>query len=387
MNAILSSHGRFHAFRMAEQLEKHKVLKVLYTQDLLKEQDNLSSSKVKGRKILRLLRYIDVLFMFLPWLSALEVRWFSFKRKAHDRYVKKSLSKLTGYDPFVGMHGCCLESIRQAKAAGAVTIVEHGGNFPLHREQVLENAARDLKAKFKKTYNRDYLQEFEEADHITVLSEYSKRTFVENGYSKDKIKVVPLGVDLSLFKPQEKKDEVFRIIYVGRLCVAKGVHLLLEAFHEVHLKNSELLLIGAMQKDIEPFIRKHAGGGYEKGVRIVRPKKQSELHKYYSSGSVFVFPSLDDGFGMVVLEAMACGIPIIATENSGAGSLIDGNGYIITANDKEAIKEKIIKLYNEPDLCRKMSKVSIAIAKKNTWDDYGKKLIELYEGLLREKRK
>ncbi len=132
---------------------------------------------------------------------------------------------------------------------------------------------------------------------------------VEEGVPKEKILVNPCGVALDQFRPGIKADKVFRIIQCGSINHRKGVHLLLRAFHELRLPNAELWLVGGDPEisELAPIIKRYRTDS----VRFIGAVPQSELPLLYQQASISVLASVADGFGMVVPQAMACGLPVI----------------------------------------------------------------------------
>ena len=156
-------------------------------------------------------------------------------------------------------------------------------------------------------------KEYEIADYITVPTEFARKTFLSKGFSKEKIIKIPYGVNLEEFNSANiKKDTKFRIIYTGAVSIRKGTIYLLQAFDDLNLKNSELLIIGNIDKEIQNLIKK-----FKKNKSIIFNKaiKQSELSKYYSISDVFITCSIEEGLSMVQLQAMSCGLPVICTPN------------------------------------------------------------------------
>ena len=141
--------------------------------------------------------------------------------------------------------------------------------------------------------------------------------------------------------------------------------------------------MGGMTEEIKPFFSK-----YEGHYKYVGHVPQAELYKYYSQGSVFVMMSLEEGLAVVQLQAMACGLPVIATTNTGAEDIVrEGkDGFIIPIRDVEALKEKLTYLYEHPDIREAMSRsAKERVSSGFTWDDYGNKMIAEYEKILKGK--
>ena len=136
-------------------------------------------------------------------------------------------------------------------------------------------------------------------------------------------------------------------------------------------------LIGAgyPNKDLDHVI-KDMGINFD-DVYFKGSHPQNQLYKLFSQGSVFCFPSLSDGFGLVVPQAMACGLPVIVTENTGAKDIVNAkNGFIVPIKNIEEIKKKILILYNDRDLLLSMSEY--VVSEQNltsiSWDSYGRRL-------------
>ena len=118
---------------------------------------------------------------------------------------------------------------------------------------------------------------------------------------------------------------------------------MVKAFNELNLKNCKLTLIGEIERDFIKVLKPHLN----ENVEIIKPVSQNSLRTFYNQASVFVTCPVEDGFGMVILQAMACGLPVITTKNAGGSEIIDDgvDGYIIPIRDKEKLKEKLLFLY------------------------------------------
>ena len=213
-------------------------------------------------------------------------------------------------------------------------------------------------------------REVELADHIFVASSFTECSLLDIGVPRSKITVIPYGAPIEYFQPHPKQDKLFRVMFAGQVGTRKGVHYLLQAWQELSLPESELLLVGVNQMPNDWLSK------YRDRVRLTGSVPHSSLNAYYSSANVFVFPSLVEGFGLVLLEAMACGIPIITTPNTGGPDIIiDGiEGFIIPIRDVEALKVKIAWCYSHPQELAKMGIAARKKAEQLTWERYRQKL-------------
>jgi glycosyltransferase involved in cell wall biosynthesis len=190
-------------------------------------------------------------------------------------------------------------------------------------------------------------------------------------------------VDLEKFNKLPREDDKFRVIYVGGIQARKGILYLLEAFTKLKGLDAELILVGTVYPEMRKTMKK-----YEGTYKYFPPVEQPKLKKFYSNSSVFVIPSIDDGFAMVTAEAMACGLPIIVTTNTGISDVIEEerHGFVVPIRDSEAIADKIEILYREKSLLEYMSTEAQLKSKGLTWNTYGEKMMEIYKGLLKENK-
>lgn len=208
-------------------------------------------------------------------------------------------------------------------------------------------------------------EEYEEADVINVLSTYAKKSFVENGISENKVIVTEFGIDTKKFWPSEvpKEHNDFRILYVGRLELLKGIQYLLQAFSSIKGRNFSLTLVGPILPEIKPILKQYN----DDRIEIVGAVSQDSLVSYYQQADLFVFPSINDAFGLVVLEAMACGVPVVTTDHSCGHDLVtDGkDGFVVPSRDAEAIKEKIEILLDDHERLQLMGREAVAKVRSN----------------------
>ena len=125
-----------------------------------------------------------------------------------------------------------------------------------------------------------------------------------------------------------------------------------------------------------------------KSIYHLGPFRQDELVDYYSIGSVFCLASIEEGLAMVIPQAMACGLPVICTDNSGGSDIVrDGvDGWVIPAQNVDLISKRIRSLYISDDLRKKMSMSAIdRVSNGFAWRDYGVRAAEIYSSLLNKK--
>jgi len=377
MKVNISVFGRFHAFNLAQQLKKYNVLNKLittYPKFKVKKWD-LKDKDIETELLLEVLRRYSQKIPLID--NELLV---NFGKKIH---AKNNIKYLKECDIFVGWSGASLETIVEAKKQDKISIVVRGSSHYNYQMDILKEEYSLINKEFNPNilhWQRELL-EYELADYIQVNSSFVKRTFIEQGIPEEKIIMINTGVDLKEFQQTQKDDNIFRIIFAGRGSLRKGYHYLLEAVYELNL-DLEVWHLGSIDEEIQPFLDKYKT---EKWI-LKGHKPQKELYKYYSQGSVFVLPSLEEGLAMVQAQAMACGLPLICTTNTGGEDFIskDGKeGFVVPIRDVEALKEKILYLYENQDIAKEMgqnAKQTISIG--YTWDDYGNKIVEKYKKIM-----
>jgi glycosyltransferase involved in cell wall biosynthesis len=221
-------------------------------------------------------------------------------------------------------------------------------------------------------------KEVQLADHIFVASSMTERSLLEIGVAPDKITVIPYGAPIDYFNPQPKPDTTFRVIYAGRLSPRKGAHYLLQAWKDLNFPQAELMIVGSNMMPPDWF------APYQDICRQLSSVSHVALNQYYCAASVLVFPSLVEGFGLVLTEAMACGIPVITTPNTAGPNLItDGvEGFIVPIRDIEALKEKLEWCYKNPDALAEMGKAARKKAETLSWEHYRHQLAQRVKALI-----
>ena len=222
-------------------------------------------------------------------------------------------------------------------------------------------------------------RELERADVILCPSIFVRDSMVANGIRPEKCFVSPFGVDLSIFKRREDIPATPKFIAVGTICVRKGHQYLFRAFEMVKkvLPDAELICVGNVKTDF----RKEWPRWQRTFTHIPR-LPHSELAKLLQACTAFVFPSQEEGFARVISEAMGAGLPILASHESGATTLVEDGveGFIVRGRDPQHIAEAMLRVARDPELCRRMGEAAHKKgAERNTWQDYGDRLLAEYQ--------
>ncbi|NRA54152.1 MAG: glycosyltransferase family 4 protein [Gammaproteobacteria bacterium] len=373
MKIALSVFGRFHIFNTAEELSKKNIINQFYTTypEFFVSKYQIQEGSLTCYPTLEILNRLRRKFFKKLFPDSI------FLKKIYDKKIAKSLS--SDNDIYISWGGYAYDSMRKSKSYGQTIILEIGSTHPRYVQKILQDeyTAQGLIPKLDSEENISWqLKSIEMADYIAIPSSFVKRSFLENGVPECKLIVNPYGVDLSAFRPVKKTDDVFRVIFCGALSLQKGSHYLLKAIHELNLDNLEFWHIGNVLDEMDVFIKK-----YESEKIIYKGSyPQNELYELYSQGSVFVMPSIQDGLALVQLQAMACGLPLICTTNTGGDDLITEQGkegFVIPIRDVNAIKDKITYLYKNPIIRDEMGNNAKERVKAGyTWADYGERYYE-----------
>jgi glycosyltransferase involved in cell wall biosynthesis len=237
-----------------------------------------------------------------------------------------------------------------------------------------------------------YLNNFRKIIATTKI--YAERSKILRRFA-DKVIVIPNGVDTSKFNPNVKGDRIREkyslkdktiALFVGALTTwhrYKGLDYLLRALAIARKKNSSLALLVVGAGNLLPYYKKLAGElGIEDVVVFAGMVNDEELPEYYATCDFFVLPSIDssEGFGIVLLEAMACGKPVVGSAVGGILEVIeDGkNGFLVSPKKEDDLAEKILLLAEGKALRKKMHPDTVRHAGLLSWSDVVRKLLMVY---------
>lgn len=228
---------------------------------------------------------------------------------------------------------------------------------------------------------------------IIVPSEQTRRD-IENRFpfAASKIKVIPLGVS-DIFHPEPDSIRIGQvkqryrilhryILFVGRLEAKKNLTCLVSAFHLLRTHgciSHKLVLVGSRGYRAEDIFRQIRAQGLKSEVIVIEGVKESDLPLLYNGADVFVFPSLYEGFGLPVLESMACGTPVIISNRGALPETAGGCALTVSSLTPVTLAEEIQKVLTDNKLSRTLIEKGLSHASSFTWTSYVQRVERFYE--------
>jgi glycosyltransferase involved in cell wall biosynthesis len=242
--------------------------------------------------------------------------------------------------------------------------------------RILRNLNNMTKGLLRKMERKIYFR----SEKVLSVSNYTKQRIIkEFGITDDKISVVPNPVDTQLFSPRGAKIDKDRfILFVGRLDPRKNLQILLKSFKTVLRKINDLkLVIIGTGPEKRKLVRLVSELGIGSSVEFMDFVHYEDLPKYYRSCEMFVLPSNQEGFGIVLIEAMASGKPVVSTKCGGPTDfVVDGkNGLLVDTNDEKAMAEGIVELMRSRSVRDRMGKAGLKTSQNFDKQTVGKLLV------------
>lgn len=235
------------------------------------------------------------------------------------------------------------------------------------------------------TSHKIWLRCYEIADRVIAVSEYSANDLVERGIDWNSIETVPNGVDTDEFYPGssciefEGWDSI--LLYVGPLSERKGLKYLIKSMPGIveNNKNTGLVIVGG--GDNSDLLELSNSLGIQDNIQFEGFVPDDELPEYYRAANIFVFPSLLEGFGMVLLEAMASGLPVIATNGSAIPEVVGDAAVLVPPKDPAAITESVNYVLKNSIRSEMKDDSLKRVESRFTWKNATKKLASVYDGV------
>jgi glycosyltransferase involved in cell wall biosynthesis len=218
------------------------------------------------------------------------------------------------------------------------------------------------------------------ADHWIVASSFTRATLVSVGVPEHRIHVAPYGTDLNRFHPPSVprspvRGRPVRLLFTGTVNQRKGIKYLLEALDQIRVE-AELTICGRIVDDLS-IIRNR------RNVRVRSWVSPAELVEAYQTADLFVFPSVAEGFGHVVLEALACGLPVLSTTRTAAQDIVrhGRDGFIVEPGRPDLLAQAITRFALLPESHSAMNEAARMRAKQFTWELFRARIVEIVDAI------
>jgi glycosyltransferase involved in cell wall biosynthesis len=391
---LVANAGTLHLFHVAAELRRHGLLRRCATTlhfrsgglpALPKAVRNAFLRRTANRRCAEL----DGLVETLAWPELLHLaasrlgigaagNWIAWRNPLFCRWAARHC--LEGVKLVWAFDTSSYELFLEAKKLGIRRLLDMSTAYPAFNCRIMRDYARkrpevlkDLELELPKEQMERRRGEVKLADRIMVASMFVRDSLLEQGVSADKIIINPYGVDLELFHPgdaRRSRSGATRFLFVGWFSARKGIYDLLDAWKLSGLsgQGGELLLAGGSRNDLPWW-----AGLLPEGIQVLGRLPHSKLPELYRTVDVFVFPSLFEGFGKVILEAMASGLPVITTPHTcDERCVIEGiNGFRVPSGEPMELAERMRQLTKDSSRRAQMGAQAAATAKDYTWSAYG----------------
>jgi alpha-maltose-1-phosphate synthase len=382
MQVTQSVCGVFWQFDLAREMEARGYLRRIYS--------SFPWRRLKRESVPRE-RVRTFPWIHAPWMAINQRLPFPKKISWEIAYANVRLfdawvaSKIEDCDALVSLSGVGLKSGRVVQSRGGKYVCDRGSSHIRYQDAILkEEYARwgfTIQPCDPRMVEREEA-EYAEADAVFVPSEFARRSFGEMGVAPEKVKVIPYGVRLDRFqRTTEPSTESFDVLFAGTVSLRKGIPYLLDGFKKLQHPRKRLRLAGPVESEARRLLEQHS----LEGVEVMGRMPQSRLAEYMGASHVLVLPSIEDGFGLVMAQAMACGAVIVSSENTGGPDLYDDGveGFVVPIRDSQAIADRLQHLADDPDMRQRMSEAAVRRVKQlGGWHDYGEQCAKYLKQLV-----
>lgn len=298
---------------------------------------------------------------------------------AFDHWVARQLPRLRP-DMVVGYEMCCAETFRVAKSLGITCVLDAAAFHHAMQDKILDEDKYGAKIWAGKRLRRRKQIEVELADKIICVSELARRSYIDSGVDGNRIIVNQVGCDTTKFAASAapSRSGVPKFVFVGIPVYRKGFDLLAASYARllVHYPDAELHVAGdsAMAGRLVAGNRVHFHGKLS----------HDQLSKLLAQMDCLVLPSRLESFGMVVVEALAAGVPVIVSDHVGASEAIreNENGWVVPAGDESALFERMMTCCRDIDRVRSMGAECACSAADYDWSHYSWRALAIFKPLL-----
>ncbi len=312
-----------------------------------------------------------------PWLARAVVTDF-------DRWAWRKMGSATVVN---ALSGFATHTLERAAADGRGVCCDRGSWHILEQKQVLDEEAARIgcpPVRFDAFMIDRELREYELADRILVPSEPAHQSFLRRGIEPSRLAKVPYGVDLDRFSPPTHRRQQGAIVSVGTVGLQKGQHYLVEAFRRLKDPAASLTLVGPIDPGWDVRLDLARGD-----IRVTGALARDEVVDELQRASLFALASVHEGLALVIAQAMACGLAVVATEATGAAELVTPGveGLIVPARSTEALAAALAELLGDPERAEEMGRAARRrVERLGGWDHYGEQVAAVLHEVHEDRR-
>lgn len=361
MKINIASSGRYHVLDLARELDKLGFDVRFYSYVLDKRASVFGLRKKCNAS----------LFLFMaPFLILQRLIGISFMRRLTIR-VQDFLvgSLMRRCDVFIAMSGRFVYAIKRAQHQGAIVILERGSKHILDQKRILDSVPGKRKTVSDFDVKRE-LQGYQIADYISIASLHVKKSFEEHHFPTQKLVINPYGVDLSMFSCNPSIEKKYDVLMVGNWGYQKGCDLIIEAIKETRYSFLHVGTLGDIEfPNDENFLH-------------IPSVDQPQLILYYNQARILILPSRQEGLALVQAQAIACGLPVVCTKDTGGrdiGNLTGMRDWIFEMKDFTVVslKEEMKKALEFSKTCSHERRCLDRLS----WEAYGERYAAFLRGL------
>jgi len=221
------------------------------------------------------------------------------------------------------------------------------------------------------------------ADKIVLINNIVKNDLVKIGFPENKLFVSSCGIDMDYFENLEKSASAYDGVFLARLSHSKGISDLVEIWKKVcaELPEARLAVIGGGSEETKNFLSgKTSKYGLEKNIDLLGYLENEKAYPILKSGKVFLVPSHEEGWGIAIAEAMACGLPVVSWNLPAFQEVFGDKTMQIEENNIDLFSKKIIALLKNEAERERIGKIGEEFAKKYSWERVAERELEIFTG-------
>ena len=300
-----------------------------------------------------------------------------------DKKVSKYLSKNQNINIIYSYEDCSKKSFQVAKLKKIKTVYDLTSPYWLLKKNILDEELQlypDWKLSSTEILTEEKCkikdQEINLSDQIVVASSFTAKSLeLFRDKKKLNIEVIPYGIDSPNKKiiNKRKENEKFKILFVGRPTLSKGIQYLIQSLSKLDFP-WEVEIAGSIPETPDQISQKLVSFFKDDRCKFLGQITNDKLLKKMNNNHVFLFPSMFEGFGQVLLEAFSCGLPVITTFNTGGYDIIeDGkNGFLTPIRDYKITTEVLNNFYNDDELRISIAENAYSSINNYSWQNYQK---------------